>query len=579
MSAGHRFLVVDDDLVDQAHLTRLLAVLGADADKVKRAANGAAGLAALQADQFDYVLLDLSLPDMTGLDFLSAVDAGGEPKCAVVVVTGQGNEAVAVEAMRRGAHDYLVKGQLNEVTLRQSLANATNLAELRRRLAASLRDLTVSNLALKQEAAIRQSAETELRAAKEAAEQANEAKTRFVAMVTHELRTPLNGILGYAQLLEMEEELSPRQRGHVAAMTAAGKHLLEMIERVLDFASIEAAQLQLNPGITSVRDLTNGCIAFISPLAAARGLQLRVVHTPGTPSEIVADSARLRQVMLNLLGNAVKYTNAGYVELRLKAGRSHGSLHVEIADTGIGIPEARRIRLFQDFERLDASTSVEGTGLGLSIAARIVRLMGGVISHAPNPDASNGTQGSIFWFEIPSGDLATQPPPQPPVEKACVAGKHILVVDDVAMNREIMSAFLVVAGHEPTLAISGLDAVRLAAEQAFDVILMDLRMPDIDGLEASRRIRTTPGPNIQTPILALTAYTFPEHIADCRRAGMNGHIAKPVNYETLARAIEEASTEADTQTFDQNRLMDPSAVGSVLRAAGADSLIGQPLGM
>jgi signal transduction histidine kinase len=309
MTIGRRFLIVDDDVVDQAYLARLLAAIGAPADGIKRASDGASGLSALQSHQFDCVLLDVSLPDMSGLDFLTNVVVDDDRKFAIVVVTGQGNEAVAVEAMKRGAHDYIVKGQLNEPTLRQSLTNAINLAGLQRRLASSLRDLTTSNLALKQEAAIREAAESDLRAAKEAAEQANQAKTRFVAMVTHELRTPLNGILGYAQLLTLEGGLSARQQTHVAAMTDAGRHLLEMIERVLDFASIESAEMKLHPVRTSVRETTDGCVAFISPLAASRGLTLRVEHATDAPSEIVADPARLRQVMLNLLGNAVKYTD------------------------------------------------------------------------------------------------------------------------------------------------------------------------------------------------------------------------------------------------------------------------------
>ncbi len=240
--------------------------------------------------------------------------------------------------------------------------------------------------------------------------------------------------------------------------------------------------------------------------------------------------------MLNLLGNAVKYTDTGSVELRLKAGQSAGSLCVEIADSGCGIPETRRSDLFQEFERLEASASVEGTGLGLSIAARIVRLMGGAINHAPNPAGA----GSIFWFEVPAGSCPPAVAQEPIRAATSVFGKRILLVDDIAMNRDIISAFLKVAGHLAILADCGPEAIRLADEQPFDLILMDVRMPDMDGLEATRRIRGTPGPNRTTPVLAMTAYTFPEHVAECLQAGMNGHVPKPVDYETLTRAIERA---------------------------------------
>ena len=246
-----------------------------------------------------------------------------------------------------------------------------------------------SNLALEQEVVTRKAAEAEARAARDAAEKANQAKTRFVAMVTHELRTPLNGVLGYAQLLRIEGGLSARQDAHVGAMMQAGRHLLDLIERVLDFASIESGRIELHPAEVSVRDLTEACIAFIGPMATERGLQLRVVQSHDVPRQIVADPARLRQVLLNLLGNAVKYTDAGSVELRLAAGGSPGGLRVEIADTGRGISEASRDRLFKDFERLDETTSVEGTGLGLAIAARIVGLMGGTIKYLPNPDGAD----------------------------------------------------------------------------------------------------------------------------------------------------------------------------------------------
>lgn len=201
---AYRLLIVDDDAIDRRLYCKSLAQPGPDTCHIQQAVDGAAGLAALRADQFDCVLLDFNLPDMTGLKFLAAAAVDGELPCAVVLVTGQGNEAIAVEAMKRGVQDYLVKDQVNASSLWRTLTQAVTQAELKQRLAASLRDLTASHLALEQEVATRKSGEAELRAAKDAAEQGSQAKTRFVAMVTHELRTPLNGILGYAQLLRIE---------------------------------------------------------------------------------------------------------------------------------------------------------------------------------------------------------------------------------------------------------------------------------------------------------------------------------------------------------------------------------------
>jgi signal transduction histidine kinase len=530
----YRLLIVEDDAIDRRLYCKSLAQQGPDTCEIKQAVDGATGLAALEADHFDCVLLDFNLPDMTGLKFLTAAAVGGELPCAFVLVTGKGNEAIAVEAMKRGVQDYLVKDKVNPSSLWRAMTQAVIQVELKQRVAASLR-LTASHLALEQEVAARKAGEAELRAAKEAAEQGSQAKTRFVAMVTHELRTPLNGILGYAQLLRIEGGLSARQESHVRAMTQAGRHLLEMIERVLDFASIESGRMELHPAEVSVRDLTEGCIAFISPIAAERVLSLRVVHAYDAPRQIIADPARLRQVLLNLLGNAVKYTDTGGVELRLLAGASSGSLRVEIADTGRGIDDASRARLFQDFERLNAATSVEGTGLGLAIAERIVRLMGGTINYAPN---LNG--GSVFWFELPATDLVASSSPEPVKAAPPSSGRRLLLVDDIKINRDIIGSFLEAAGHTVILTESGRESVRLAGEQQFDLILMDVRMPDMDGLEATRLIRALPGRHGNVPILALTAYTFPDQVAQSEHAGMDGHVPKPVDYETLVHAIDDA---------------------------------------
>lgn len=533
----YRLLAIDDNDVDQCRYRQLLARPAGGSCDVEYCSSGAHGLRALRDHAPDCVLLDLNLPDMTGLDFLREASAGGELPCAFVVVTGPGNELLAVEAMKCGALDCLSKDQLNASNLWRAMSTSVARSELSRQLAASLRELTAANAALEQEAATREAAETELRAAKDAAEHANRAKTRFVAMVTHELRTPLNGILGYAQLLRLEGGLSTKQETRVAAMMQAGRHLLDMIEHVLDFASIETGRMQLHPVPVSVRDLGEECMAFIGPLADEHALTLRMVSAHDVPRQIAVDPARLRQVLLNLLGNAVKYTERGSVELRLLPGAAPGGLRIEVADTGPGIREADREALFQDFERLGAAPTVEGAGLGLAIAWRIVKLMNSTLGYLPNAGG-----GSVFWLELQTAAAAETAPAaaeRPPL-RVPAKGHRILVVDDIAMNRDVIGAFLCAAGHSVQLAENGHDAVRMASREAFDLILMDVRMPDMDGLEATRRIRALPAPFGATPVLALTAYSFGDQIAKYRDAGMNGHIAKPVDYAALINAIEDA---------------------------------------
>jgi len=533
---GYRLLIVDDDEIDQALYRRLLTRPVSGAAEVQHATDGAAGLAMLRANAYDCVLLDFSLPDMTGLEFLEDACADRGLPCAVVLVTGHGNEAVAVEAMKRGAQDYLVKDKVDANTLWRAITGAVTQTTLRQRLAGSVHALTAANAALAQEVVTRTAAELALRRAKEIAEQANQAKTRFVAMVTHELRTPLNGILGYAQLLRMEGGLRARQTAHVGAMMKAGQHLLEMIEQVLDFACLETSGMALSNAPVAIGALTEGCIGFIAPLATERGLSLRLISAHDAPREIVMDPVRLRQVVLNLLGNAVKYTTTGGVELRVLAGGTAGGVRLEIADTGPGIDDAERERLFRDFERLDATPSVEGAGLGLAIAARIVSRMGGTIGHTPNP-----TGGSVFWLDLPPGidGPAVVPEIIPAVPSPRAAGRRVLLVDDMAMNRDIIGAFLGTDGHAVTLADTGQDAMRLAAAQTFDLILMDVRMPEMDGLEATRQIRALPAPHGTVPILALTACAFREQVEQCRAAGMDGHVAKPVDFAVLGRVIAE----------------------------------------
>ena len=535
----YRLLVVDDDASDRRLYAKLLGQRPRGGFELEQFLDGTTGLAALRERKFDCVLLDFSLPDMTGLEFLTRAAADdGEQPCAIVLVTGQGNEAVAVEAMKRGARDYLTKDRVGAGSLSRAIIQAVTQTELRQRLATSLRDRERAIAALEREMGIREAAEIELRAAKDTAEQANLAKTRFVAMVTHELRTPLNGVLGYAELLRIEGNLSARQTGRVDAMMRAGRHLRDMIESVLDFASIESGRMELNLAPIVVRELIEECVAIIRPIAADRALRLVVAISPDVPRRIVADMARLRQILINLLGNAIKFTREGGVELRVLAGTLAAGLRIEVADTGPGIDPADRDRLFQDFERFGASVAVEGTGLGLAITARIVALMGGTIGYAANPGG-----GSVFSLELPAAatDMVPPPPAAAAVHNATPSGRRLLLVDDVEMNLDIMGAFLRAAGHAVTLAGNGHDAIRIASETMFDLILMDVCMPEPDGLEATRMIRELPAPFGQVPILALTAQSFAEQRARCRDAGMNGHIAKPVEYATLMRAITETT--------------------------------------
>ena len=374
--------------------------------------------------------------------------------------------------------------------------------------------------------------------------EASQAKSRFLANMSHELRTPLNGILGYAQLLRLEGNLDATQLARVDAMNNVGEHLLQMISRVLDLSEIEAEHVELHAVDLGLREVAQSCLDLVRPAAEKKRLALKLNIAPNVPPRIKADSTRLRQVLVNLLGNAVKFTAHGSVELRMRLSVDGLGLRLEVADTGPGISAEKRRRLFHDFDRLDAATvcTAEGAGLGLAISSRLVALMDGSLGYEENTKG-----GSVFYLELPlvvsmianpvqanACTALVEDMQQKPAASLCL---HVLVVDDVAMNRDIARAFLRAAGHEVTVAESGEAAIAMAASVDFDIVLMDVRMPEMDGLEATRRIRSLAGPRSQVPVVALTAQVFAEQLEECRRAGMDSHLTKPFTPNSLREAL------------------------------------------
>ncbi len=379
--------------------------------------------------------------------------------------------------------------------------------------------------------------------ARNAAEQANRAKTHFLAAMSHELRTPLNGILGYAQLLRMDPSLSAAQATQVNAMLTAGTHLLEMVTCVLDLSEIETGSVELHPVPVEMQTLLEASIDIVRPLAAAKKLALSLAIAPDVPRQIMSDPSRLRQVVLNLLGNAVKFTAEGSITLRLATRDSGTRLRCEVVDTGPGIPFGERGHLFNAFERMTsaATQAAEGAGLGLSLSKRLAALLNGSLGYDDNPGG-----GSIFWLDLPLVVPVDAVSPVRATEfrgearSACGHAERalpILVVDDVEINRDITSAFLRSAGYEAICTASGAEAIEAVSTTNFLAVLMDVRMPGMDGLEATRQIRALGHAHKLLPIVALTAQVFIDQIEACTNAGMDTHVAKPFTVESLLGGV------------------------------------------
>ncbi|QUD87378.1 hybrid sensor histidine kinase/response regulator [Phenylobacterium montanum] len=375
-----------------------------------------------------------------------------------------------------------------------------------------------------------------LNQARDEAEAAAAAKSMFLSNISHELRNPLTAIIGFADLLAKQGGLSDMQTKYVSRIQQASSALLTTVNDVLDFSKLEAGQVEIEPRPIDPAALGLRALEMFELDMAKKGLAHRF-EAVGAPARVLADDTRVRQILMNLIGNAVKFTARGGVQVRCEFRNQDQRLRYEIIDTGPGIPRDRQDRLFKRFSQVDASTnrSFGGTGLGLAICKGLAEAMHGKVGVMSAPG-----EGSCFWVEIPApvalepiefGD-AKEAVPQPDV----IRGLRLLVVDDELANRELVRSIVEPLGVVVTEAAGGPEAVSLARADGFDIILMDVRMPEIDGPMATKIIRAMPGPNASTPIIGFTADIVGDAPADWARL-FDGLVLKPVVPADLVRAL------------------------------------------
>lgn len=426
----------------------------------------------------------------------------------------------------------------------------------------------------------RKASEQELVAAKENAEIATSAKASFLAMMSHEIRTPLNGVLGVLELLK-DSEISTEQSEQIEVANRSGMSLMKIINDILDFSKLDVGKLELNPKSFEIETLITSITSLAKASAYKKNVEFIVHIEKSVPKILLGDNDRIGQILLNLLSNAIKFTNSGSVELLVSNLKTNTNpeIRFKIKDTGLGIPADKHDQLFADFTTIDAdyTSKFGGTGLGLSICKALVELMDGKINFT-----SEYGLGSEFWIDLPlevgrQEDLTISPEINAQIAGIEHRPLRVLLAEDNSANQMIVSVMLKRMGFETDIVANGFEAVKAVKERHYDIVLMDISMPDMDGLEATRQIRSLPNDRAFTKIIALTAYAREEDKLKVKNAGMDSFLSKPVFRKDLIEAIDNLLNEKDDHQkqnidarIETKNIFDPDTLNSVLDGMEGD---------